>query len=84
MFARCCALSRGTRRRRRILDPGMIRAGVIRYLVLDHFDPSGVRPSTSSRNSSSVAEVFLDAVEIDGAIAMIIGDRLVRRTSPAH
>ena len=55
----------------------MIRPGVIRHLVLNHLDPLPVRGVHQFAELGQRAEVLLDAVEIDRAIAVIIGDALV-------
>ena len=64
-------------RRRRILDPGVIRAGVVRHLVLNHLDAERVGAVHQLAEIVERSEVLLDGVEIDRAVAVVIGDRLV-------
>src|SRR5262252_9252571 len=60
--------------RRRILYPGVIWAGVISDLVLNDFDAHLVRSINQLAKLRQVSEMLFDAIEIDGAVTMIVGD----------
>ncbi len=63
--------------RGRIFHPRMIRSGVVRHLVLNHLDAHAVRGIHQFAELGQRAEVLFHAVEIDRAVAVIIGDALV-------
>ena len=64
------------RRRRRVRHPRVVRPAVVRDLVLDHPDARGVGPVDHLAQRREIAEVLLDAVEVDGPVAVVVGDRL--------
>ena len=72
------------RRRRRVLHPRVIRAGVVRHHVEDDLDARAVRVVDELPERRDVAEVLVDGVEVDGAVAVIVGDRPGRRRSPSR
>ena len=77
VLERCCAPGAvEPRRRGRILDPGVIRARVIRHLVLNHLDAERVGAVHELAKLVKRPEVLLDAVEIDRAVAVVIRDCL--------
>jgi len=63
--------------RGRILNPRMIRTGVIGHLVLNHLEALAVRGVHQFAELGESAEVLFDAVEIHRAVAVIVGDALV-------
>ena len=62
------------RRRRRIFHPGVIRAGVIRYLILNDFDSELMRSINQLAELRQAAEMLFNPVEIDSTIAVIVRD----------
>ncbi len=62
--------------RGRVRDPGMVGPGVVGDLVLDDLQSLAVRRVHQLAQRRERAEVLLDAVEVDGAVAVVVGDRL--------
>src|SRR6185369_5674366 len=58
---------------RRISDPGMLRADVIRHLVLNDLDTHRVRSLDQLAQYHEIAEVIFDSVIVDRVIAVIVG-----------
>src|SRR5215217_848077 len=63
--------------RRRILDPRMVRTGVVHYLVLNDLYAGAVRGIDEFAQLRDGAEVFLDRVEVLRVVAMKSGARFV-------
>ena len=63
--------------RRCILDPRMVRSGVIGHLILDHLEPECVRASDQLLQIRHRSKVLFDTVEIHGSVAVVVGDGLV-------
>ena len=60
-------------RRRRIIDPGMIRAGVIYHFVLDDLEVKFVRGCDELAQFCERAKVFFDCVEVLRIVTMKAG-----------
>ena len=60
-----------------IIDPGMVRAGVIHHLVLNDLDAGAMRSLNQLAQLRVRAEVFLDAVKVLRVVAMKSGARFV-------
>jgi hypothetical protein len=50
---------------------------MVRHLVLDDLDPLDMGRVHELAQRGEVSEVLLDAVEVDGSVAVVVGDRLV-------
>ena len=55
----------------------MIRTGVVRHLVLNHFDAEGVGAVHQLAKIVERTEMLVDAVEIHRAVPMVVRDCLV-------
>ena len=59
-----------------IVHPRMIGTGVVRDLVQNDLDAERVRRFHELSEIGQVAQVLVDAVEVDGAVAVVVGDGL--------
>ncbi len=60
----------------------MIGPGVIGYLILNDFNSKAVSCIDELAQLREGSEVFFDAVEVNGAVSVIIGDRLLGSAGP--
>src|SRR5882724_13657716 len=60
----------------------MIGPGVIGYLILSDFDSKAVSCIDELAQLCECSQVFFDAVEVNGAVPVIIGNRLLGSAGP--
>ena len=64
-------------RHRRVGHPRMIRPGVVGYLILNHLESQAMRVLNQGAILRQHSQMLVDAVEIDGSVAVVIGNGLV-------
>src|SRR6478672_5060392 len=71
-----CAAAMKPGSRGLILNPRVIRPDVIFHLILNHLYRVAVRFVDELTKSIHASEMFFDAIQIGGAVAMIVSNRL--------